>query len=129
DDQAVSAAADTPLNIVLAGADVDGDSLIFSVVNGPTHGVLAGTAPNLVYTPTTRYHGADSFTFKTNDGHTDSPLATVQLTVGGPNHTPVASNQTVTTTEGTAVNLTLTGLDDDGDSLTFHVVNASAHGV
>ncbi len=46
----------------------------------PTHGALSGTAPNLTYTPTTGYSGADSFTFKANNG-TDSNMATVSITV------------------------------------------------
>ena len=47
----------------------------------PAHGALTGTAPNLTYTPATDYTGADSFTFKVNDGANDSPAATVTLNV------------------------------------------------
>ena len=47
----------------------------------PAHGVLSGTAPNVTYTPATDYTGADSFTFKVNDGVNDSPAATVTLNV------------------------------------------------
>ena len=55
-------------------------TLVYSVVATPTHGTLTGTAPNLTYTPTSGYAGADSFTFKANNG-TDSNIATVTITV------------------------------------------------
>jgi hypothetical protein len=55
--------------------------LTYTVVTNPAHGTLTGTAPNLTYTPTTGYTGADSFTFKANDGKVDSNVATVSITV------------------------------------------------
>jgi polygalacturonase len=63
-------------------------TLTYSVVVGPSHGTLSGTAPNLTYTPVSGYAGTDSFTFKANNG-LDSNIATVSITVnagitGGP---------------------------------------------
>jgi polygalacturonase len=55
-------------------------TLVYSVLTNPTHGTLSGTAPALTYTPTTGYVGADSFTFKANNG-TDSNTATVSINV------------------------------------------------
>ena len=51
------------------------------MVTQPAHGSLSGTAPNLTYTPAANYNGADSFTFKVNDGQADSAAATVSITV------------------------------------------------
>jgi len=81
-DQAVTTAQDTSKAITLTGSDADGDALTYSVVTGPAHGALSGTAPNLTYTPTSGYSGSDSFTFKVNDGKVDSNVATVTITVG-----------------------------------------------
>ncbi|MCP5543531.1 MAG: tandem-95 repeat protein, partial [Akkermansiaceae bacterium] len=67
--------------ITLTGSDVDGDSLTFTVVGGPAHGALSGTAPDLTYTPATDYFGPDSFTFVANDGTVDSAPAEVTITV------------------------------------------------
>ena len=47
---------------------------------------------------------------------------------GGGNAVPVASDGSVSTTAGTAVNGTLSASDTDGDSLTFAMVVAPAHG-
>ena len=44
------------------------------------------------------------------------------------NTPPVANNQSVTTNEDTAKNITLTGSDADGNSLTFTVTSSPAHG-
>jgi len=71
-------------NITLTGDDPDGDALTYTVVTSPSHGSLSGTAPNLTYTPTADYHGADSFTFKVNDGTDDSAVASISITVNEP---------------------------------------------
>ena len=81
DPQGVRALLNTPLTIILTGADPVGDPLVFTVLTGPAHGTLTGTAPDLTYTPTADYLGNDSFTFKTNDGTDDSPPATVGIEV------------------------------------------------
>src|SRR5262249_51399226 len=75
------------------------------------------------------YHGPDSFTYRANDGLTNSGLATVSLTVISVNDAPVANNQTVTTPEDTATNLVLTATDVDGDTLTYAVLAAPTNGV
>ena len=67
--------------IILTGSDNCNDPLTYAVVAQPTQGVLSGTAPNLTYTPTNGYNGTDSFTFRVNDGTSNSPVATVSLNV------------------------------------------------
>ncbi len=93
--QSVTVAEDSSVAVTLTGSDVDGDVLSFSVVDAPAHGVLSGTAPNLIYTPAANYNGPDSFTFLVNDGTVDSALAAVSLTVTAVNDAPVANPQTV----------------------------------
>ncbi|HZP46923.1 MAG TPA: choice-of-anchor tandem repeat GloVer-containing protein [Vicinamibacterales bacterium] len=88
--QSVSTPANTPLGVTLTAADADGDPLTFAIVTAPGHGSLSGTTPNLTYTPSAGYFGADSFTFKANDGTADSNVATVSITVTPNNHAPVA---------------------------------------
>jgi subtilisin family serine protease len=80
-DQDVITAEDTPVGITLGASDVDGDDLTWTIVDGPDHGALSGTAPNLIYTPADDFYGTDSFTFKVNDGEFDSNVATVTITV------------------------------------------------
>jgi hypothetical protein len=90
--QTVSLAANTTASITLTASDVDSDTLAFFVTSLPTNGILSGLAPNLSYLPNFNFSGADSFTFKVNDGQADSALATVTLNVlPVTNRAPVAS--------------------------------------
>ena len=79
--QAVTANHDTPVSITLTASSPSGLPLTYSVLTGPGNGALSGLAPNLTYTPKAGYAGADSFTFKANDGTADSNVATVSVTV------------------------------------------------
>ncbi|WP_395818481.1 Ig-like domain-containing protein [Archangium minus] len=117
--QSLSTAEDTALELTLAGADVDGDTPSFQVVEGPSHGTLSGTAPSLTYTPAPDYHGPDSFTFTVSDGYVTSTPVTVPLTILAVNDAPVAHAQTLTVSATTPSPIVLTGSDADGDSLTF----------
>jgi VCBS repeat-containing protein len=83
---------------------------------------LTGSAPNVAYTPAANYTGADSFTFKANDGTVDSNTATVSITVTAVNDPPVAVSGTVNTTAGTPVNGTLVAPDIDSSTLTYATV-------
>jgi hypothetical protein len=128
--QGVTTTQNMAVAITLTGSDADGDALTFNVTSVPSSGVLSGTAPNLTYTPAAGFTGNDSFTFVVNDGTVDSAPATVSITVNAPGNTaPVANSQGVTTTQNTAVAITLTGSDPDGDTLTFSVTSSPANGV
>ncbi len=127
--QTVTVAQDTAKSVTLTGSDPDaGDTLTYTVTANPSHGSLSGTAPNLTYTPTTGYFGADSFQFKVTDNHgAASTPATVSLTVVGK---PTANNQSVSTNQNTAVAVTLTGSDPNSPpkSLTYTVASQPTHG-
>ena len=58
-DQSITVDEDTAVEITLSGIDFDEDELTYKVTSGPSHGVLTGTAPNLVYTPEDGYSGND----------------------------------------------------------------------
>src|SRR5207249_3626361 len=125
--QSATTAEDTAKAITLTASDVDGDALTYSIVSGPTHGALSGTAPNVTYTPAANYNGPDSFTFKANDGTVDSAAATISITVTAVNDAPVANAQSVTTAEDTAKAITLTASDVDGDALTYSIAPGPTH--
>ncbi|MDP6595777.1 MAG: Ig-like domain-containing protein, partial [Candidatus Poribacteria bacterium] len=126
--QSVTTDEDAAVAITLAGTDADDDALTYTVVDQPSNGALSGTAPNLTYTPNANYNGADSFTFRVNDGTVDSEPATVSITVTAVNDPPVATAQSVTTAEDTEIAITLAGTDADGDGLTFTVIGQPYNG-
>ena len=114
---------------MLTGTDPDADVLSFTVVSAPTHGTLAGTAPNLIYSPDANFNGSDSFTFTVNDGTADSTIATVGITVTPVNDAPIAAALSFSTPRDTAAAATLSATDVDNDTLSFGVVSQPAHGV
>ena len=119
---------DTSLALYLQGTDANGDTLIFSVVSAPLNGVLSGTAPNLIYTPSANYNGTDSFTFVVNDGTVNSGLATVSITVTPVNDAPIALSKSVVTAEDSPLPITLGGTDVEGSPLTYTLLGGPANG-
>jgi parallel beta-helix repeat protein len=79
---------DRPADLTLEATDVDGDALTYSIVTGPAHGTLSGTAPNLFYTPAAHYFGTDSFVFRASDGRATSEPEVVTVTVTPVNDAP-----------------------------------------
>ncbi|WP_437829347.1 tandem-95 repeat protein [Niallia taxi] len=101
---------DGSFNGKLTGTDPEGDSLIFSLVENGSKGTAVITNEQtgaFTYTPSKDANGTDSFTFKVNDGNSDSEKATVEVTIKAVNDAPTASDVKL---EGTArVGETLTG--------------------
>ena len=66
--------------------DPEGSMLSASVVTNPTTGSLSNfnaSAGTFTYTPNGGFSGVDSFTYKVNDGTSDSPVVTASIAVGG----------------------------------------------
>ena len=118
--QSVTTDEDVAKSIMLGAVDLDGDSLAYLIVTQPANGSLSGAGPNLTYTPTANFHGADSFTFKVNDGTADSNIATVTINVNPVNDAPLANaGGPYSVNEGDTVVLAGGGSDVDGGPLTF----------
>lgn len=72
----------TPIGVLNNDSDPDGDPITAILVAAPAHGSVTLNADGTFkYTPAPGYIGADSFTYKANDGQLDSNVATVNLTV------------------------------------------------
>ncbi|HUL53425.1 MAG TPA: Ig-like domain-containing protein, partial [Opitutaceae bacterium] len=122
-------AEDTSAAVTLTGADADGDPLTFSILTPPAHGTLRSAGASLTYVPAADYCGPDSFAFAASDGALQSPPATVAIAVTPVNDAPTANAQHLAVNEGETLPIVLTGADVDGDSLSFAVLTAPAHGV
>ncbi|MGD8499396.1 MAG: Ig-like domain-containing protein [Phycisphaerales bacterium] len=110
----VTVLEDTPKSIPIVGGDRDGDPLTYSVITGPSHGRLSGTAPNLTYSPNKDFNGRDSFTFKVSDGKADSAAATLSIMVTPVNDPPMANDDSVTAQEDAPI-VTIDVLINDTD--------------
>jgi len=122
----VTTQEDTPISITIEGRDRDGDPLTYGVITGPTHGSLSGTEPNLTYSPDTNYNGTDSFSFKVNDGKSDSAIKTVSITVTPINDPPTANDDSATAQEDVPiVTIEVPANDTDFDNDRLIVINAT----
>jgi len=120
---------DAVASITLTGSDADGDTLTYVINTGATNGTVALSGNTVTYTPTTNYNGSDSFSFKVNDGALDSATATVSITIIAVNDAPIADfDIQETTNEDTAITITLTGSDADGDTLSYIKVSDPTNG-
>ena len=98
----------------------NGDSLTYTVVSQPSNGVLTGSAPNLTYKPNADFNGNDSFTFKANDGTTETEEATVKITITPVNDIPTIKGQEIVLNQDAAQEITFTAEDVDSEAFTFH---------
>jgi VCBS repeat-containing protein len=128
--QSVTTLEDAAKAIVLSATDADGDTLTYAIVGAPAHGTLTGAAPNMTYTPIAGYNGADSFTFKANDGTADSAPAAVSIAITAVNDAPSFTkgpDQTVLEDAGAqsvanwATAISAGPADEAGQTLTFLV--------
>ena len=120
---------DSSINGILIASDLDGDPLTYSITAQPTHGFISGSLPNFTYTPNPNYFGSDSFSFKANDSHLDSNIATITLAIQSINDVPLADSREFTTQMGIALPITLTGSDIENSPLTFTVLGNPSNGI
>ena len=129
-DVAASTDEDSSKTITLVASGSSSDPLTFEVVSSPSHGVLSGTAPNLIYTPFQDYFGSDSFTYIANDGVLNSNVATVTLTVVSINDAPQVANPIAdrVLAEGAAsFDIDLANVFADVDDLVFTFATSSSN--
>ena len=121
---------------VIAGSlkaiDADGDALIYSIVSQPASGTVVindTSTGTFSYTPQSGFSGTDSFSFKVNDGQSDSNIATVTLSVAFVNAVPVASDGSFSMV-ARRKNLTgiLNAFDANADALTYSIASNSLSG-
>ncbi len=83
-DQSVTVSFNGTVTIPLSCVDPrpENDPVTRSIVSLPAHGSLGSLNQNsITYTPAANFSGADQFTFKGNDGTSDSNVATIHVTV------------------------------------------------
>jgi hypothetical protein len=82
-DDDASTTRETPVRIDVTAndSDPDGDSLVVSVLSGPSNGSAAVDANEVVYTPTPGFVGNDQLTYQVDDGRGGRAQAIVRIEV------------------------------------------------
>lgn len=130
-DDSVSVASGQTLNASLDATDAIAVTFTYSILTQPKHGTLkltTATSSAYTYKPDSGYVGSDSFTWKANDGPSDSNTATVSITVSlppPPAGAPTVSDMTLSTPQDTALDGTLQAV---GASLSFAIGTKPGHG-
>ena len=130
-------AFNTPLTVAAPGVLTNdntngGGSMSAALVTGVAHGTLSFNANGgFTYTPTTGYAGADSFTYRANNGVGNGNTVTVSITVNAAVPTTVAD--AYTTPFNTALSVAAPGVlandsANGGASLTASLQTGVAHG-
>ncbi|WP_291298334.1 Ig-like domain-containing protein [Elioraea sp.] len=120
-------------NVLANDTDADGNALTASLVAGPANGTLVLNANGtFLYTPDANFNGADSFSYRANDGSANSNLAVVQLTVQALNDAPVADDDFFDFHAASitipAATLLLNDSDVDGDTLGISAFGGATNG-
>jgi VCBS repeat-containing protein len=137
-DDVRTTAEDTPLVIpateLLANdGDLDGDTLSVTGFGGASGGTLVYSGGTFTFKPDADYSGPASFTYTVSDGKGGTDTATVNVTVTPVNDAPVATGDTSTTAEDTALVIAVADLlandaDVDGDMLSVSSVGGAVGG-
>ena len=118
--------AGTP-GVLANDTDAEGAPLTARLVTGPENAASFSLNPDgsFSYTPRSDFNGTDAFTYKANDGTTDSGVATVVISVRAANDAPSANDDTERTEKDTPVRINALGNDFDIDGDRIVVTGAS----
>jgi len=119
---------DKHLNILLKASDTEKDPLTYTWVQLPAHGKISIENDIAIYTPNLNFNGMDRFSFKANDGFSDSNTADIVMTIYAIDDPPVAIDLMFQTTENTSFSFSFPLTDVDGELLTHTIVEPPKHG-
>ncbi len=132
---------DTPLVVVAAegvlanDTDLDGDTLVATLLAGPTHGTLTlNSDGSFTYIPDADFFGIDTFTYLAEDGRGGSGQATATIVVNGVNDAPIAAADSYRTAVNemlsvpAASGVLANDTDVEGSTLSASLVIGPLHG-
>jgi VCBS repeat-containing protein len=119
-------------NLASYVTDLEGGVLSFTVIDIPDNGTLLLLPDgSFTYTPNENYHGTDSFSFNVCDTGNMCDNGVVNIEIASVNDTPIVFNESVELAEDGTIsgNVSLNDLDEDGDLLTYTLINGTSNGV
>jgi len=128
EDITISVIENTPKSITLVGTDPNSNQLDFSIVKYPEHGEIKGNFPCIIYVPQKDYSGVDKFTYKANDGFSNSRPGQVLIMIKHLNYPPEAFSERIIIAKNTAKRFYLNVSDKNNDDLSLTLVIHPKHG-
>ena len=114
--------------IQLVATDTDSDTLVFALATMPIYGTITIDGSTATYVSNSNTAQEDSFTFTAFDGEFYSNQGEVKIMISSLNDLPESANQDLFIDISGVVNINLYGSDEDGDALTYHIVDAPKYG-
>jgi hypothetical protein len=102
--------------------------LSYEVSTNPNHGVVSVTGDILTYNPNKDYNGLDSFQFVAKNSICSSLPVTVNVVVNAVDDPLTVDSFTVNTSKNLDVQIELTGIDVDGGTFDYGVVDNPTNG-
>ncbi|MFQ5782675.1 MAG: Ig-like domain-containing protein [Nitrosopumilus sp.] len=124
-----------PIGVLLNDTNTQSDTFLAIIKTNVGFGTLTlNSDGSLTYQPNPNFASTDSFTYVTNNGTHNSNEATVTLSVNPINDAPIASDDSYTTSEDSALVISEPGVlgndsDVDGDSLSSVLDTSTNNGV
>ena len=117
----------TTISVIANDSDYDNDSLTVISATTPSHGTTIIQANEALYTPSTDYHGSDSFNYTITDGNGGSASAQVMVSILQlPFIQPIAA--TLDENSNKLINVLDGSSDANGYNLDLYSVTTPAHG-
>ena len=118
-------------DLINSSSDADNSvgDLTYSLESSATNGSAVLSGSTIVYTHNGGETTSDSFTYKVNDGNSDSNISTVKVTVNAINDAPTITASTSTLDEKDKIEITINGADVDSSSLSYTLTTAPTAGI
>ena len=119
---------DTAGDFVADSVDPNSRPLSYSVSVQPLHGSVSVLDNVFTYTPSANYSGLDTFSIVASNDICSSENGVVSVVVNAVNDVLTVDSFTTNLDKNTTVDLELTGVDLDGETFDYVVVDSPVHG-
>lgn len=79
--QRINLYQDESIDIKLVAEDIENDTLVYTIIDAPDSGEITGQFGDFTYKPKPGFVGKDTFSFRVDDGHSESNTVSVSLSV------------------------------------------------
>ncbi len=129
--QQISINSNARVELLMTGTDINGDALIYTLLNSAANGQVTGQPPLIAYQPADGFVGTETLSFTVSDGALTSNAVNIEINVVAPpavNSAPQAISESLSAVTGTALPIVLNGSDAEGSALVFSIVSEPQHG-